>query len=458
MNGQPECEDELLRLRREKSAFQAQSKLLEHFLILAHSSVEERVLHSILKKTIQISVDLTGAEKGSLFLLDSAGQVVDSILTRGERSSAEKAVIVGDVMDRGLAAWVRKHRRVGLVFDTGEDERWLNLPNQPYTVRSALAVPIKQGPDLLGLLTLLHSSPNHFSQETAGLMELTATLLGVALENARLYAKLQKYSRALDAEIEKAKKIQQQFLPSALPQLPGWDIAATFHPARRVSGDFYDAFMLPGKRLCVVIGDVCDKGVGSALFMALIRSLIRVLSGKSSIEGLSAGAAEHRGVDLESMTAFNAVTGTNDYIAGEHGEGGMFASLFVGVLNPASGRLAYVNAGHEPALIITDAKVRHQLVATGPVVGAMPNSNFKVEKAVIHPGDTLLGYTDGVTEALSPEQAPFGRDRFRALVCRPEAAASSLVEGIRGELFAHIRGAAQHDDITLIAVHRIGAG
>ena len=283
-------------MRREKSAFQAQSKLLEHFLILAHSSVEERVLHSILKKTIQISVDLTGAEKGSLFLLDSAGQVVDSILTRGERSPAEKAVIVGDVMDRGLAAWVRKHRRVGLVFDTGEDERWLNLPNQPYTVRSALAVPIKQGPDLLGLLTLLHSSPNHFSQETAGLMELTATLLGVALENARLYAKLQKYSRALDAEIEKAKKIQQQFLPSALPQLPGWDIAATFHPARRVSGDFYDAFMLPGKRLCVVIGDVCDKGVGSALFMALIRSLIRVFSGQTELEGVDlaskTGAAE----------------------------------------------------------------------------------------------------------------------------------------------------------------------
>jgi sigma-B regulation protein RsbU (phosphoserine phosphatase) len=456
MTDRPELEEELLRLRREKAAFQAQSKLLEHFLILARSSAEERVLHSILQETLQISVELTGAEKGSLFLLDMSGKVTDGILTRGERTPAESAAIIGKVMDHGLAAWVRKHRRIGLIFDTREDKRWLNLPDQPYVVRSALAVPIQRGTDLLGVLTLLHAEPRHFSQETAELMELTATLIGVALENARLYAELQKYSRALDAELEKAKKIQQQFLPASIPQLPGWEIAATFHPARRVSGDFYDAFMLPGNRLCLVIGDVCDKGVGSALFMALIRSLIRVLSGKSSIEGLSAGAMEKRRIDIEALTAFNAVTGTNDYIAGEHGEGGMFASLFVGVLNPETGRLAYVNGGHEPALIIAHAQIRQQLIATGPVVGAMPMSRFEIGTTVIQPEETLLCYTDGVTEALSPEQAVFGRDRFNRLACLGEGLASWLIDTLRDELFAHIRNAPQYDDITLMAVHRLG--
>jgi sigma-B regulation protein RsbU (phosphoserine phosphatase) len=286
-------------------------------------------------------------------------------------------------------------------------------------------------------------------------MELTAALIGVALENASLYAALQKYSRALDAELEKGRKIQQQFLPTSIPQLPGWEIAATFHPARRVSGDFYDAFMLPGNRLCIVIGDVCDKGVGSAMFMALIRSLVRVLSGKSSIEGLSADATEKRRIDVEALTAFNAVTGTNDYIAGEHGEGGMFASLFVGVLNPETGRLAYVNGGHEPTLIIAQAQIRQQLTATGPVVGAMPRSRFEVGTTVIQPGETLVCYTDGVTEALSPEQTVFGRDRFNRLACQGDGFASRLINDLQEELFAHIQNAPQYDDITLIAVHRI---
>lgn len=456
MDGLPECEDELLRLRREKAAFQAQSKLMEHFLLLAHSAAEERVLHSILQETLQISVDLTGAQKGSLFLLDANGRVSDSILTRGERPAAERAAIIGQVMDHGLAAWVWKHRRAGLIFDTREDPRWVNLPNQPYAVRSALAVPIRRGADLLGLLTLLHGDPDCFSQETAELMELTAVLIGVTLENTRLYAELQKYSRALDAELEKGKKIQQQFLPTALPRVSGWDIAAAFHPARRVSGDFYDAFKLSGDRLCIVIGDVCDKGVGSALFMALIRSLVRVLSGKSDIEGLSSGATEHHRMDTESIAAFNAVVGTNDYLAGEHAEGGMFASLFVGVLNPETGRLAYVNGGHDPPLIVGDRRIRLQLLATGPVVGALPSSRFEVGTAVIQPGETLVGYTDGVTEALSPQDVLFSRERFKALACRTETSAARLVETIRGELFDHIQGAPQYDDITVIAVHRAG--
>jgi phosphoserine phosphatase RsbU/P len=458
MTERPKLEEEVLRLRREKAAFQSQCKLIEHFLTLVRSSAEERVLHSILQETLQISVDLTNAEKGSLFLLDPSGKVTESILTRGERTPEESAAIIGKVMDHGLAAWVRKHRRIGLVLDTQKDKRWMQLPDQPYVARSALVVPIRRGADLLGLLTLLHADPYSFSVETADLMELTATQIGVALENARLYAKLQKYSLALNAELEQGKKIQLQFLPATIPQVPGWEIAAGFYPALRVSGDFYDVFVLPDHRLCIVIGDVCDKGVGSALFMALIRSLVRVLSGKSNIEGLSADANEKYRIDLEGLSAFNAVTGTNDYIAGEHSEGGMFASLFVGVLNPETGRLAYVNAGHEPVLIIAHAQMRQHLIATGPVVGMMPNSRFEIGTTVIQPGETLVGYTDGATDALSPEQTLFGRDRFHRLACRRVDFASQLIVDFRDELFSHIQNAPQYDDITLIAVHRLGGG
>jgi hypothetical protein len=139
-----------------------------------------------------------------------------------------------------------------LITDTQKDERWLKLPDQPYAVRSAMAVPIIRDNEIFGILTLLHSQPQVFHQGTVGVMEVTAGQLGLALENARLYSKLDAYSRALDAELEKGRKIQRDFLPQEFPFLPGWDIAACFHPARQVSGDLYDAFLLPDGCLAVV--------------------------------------------------------------------------------------------------------------------------------------------------------------------------------------------------------------
>ena len=285
---------ELAQLKSEKAALQAQSKLLENFVSLARSPGKSEKLISILQKTLEVFVELTGAQKGSLFLLDRHGAVAESILTRAEATPEQRSQLIGRVLDEGLIGWVRRHRQVGLIQDTRTDNRWLNLPDQPYSVRSALAVPILRDEKLLGLLTLLHAQPGHFSSETAELIQMTAGQIAIALENARLYAKLEKsyhslekakaevenFSKALNAELEKGKKIQLNFLPTEIPQIPGWEISTCFYPARQVSGDFYDAFMLPGDYIGIVIADVCDKGVGSALYMALFRSLMRVFSGQ----------------------------------------------------------------------------------------------------------------------------------------------------------------------------------
>ena len=285
--------EELNRLKREKSAFQSQSKLLENFVALARSSEKEKMLPAMLQTTLDLSAELADAEKGSLFLLAKSGVVIDSILTRADTTPEMRSKLIGTVLDKGLAGWVRRNRQIGLITDTKNDDRWLDLPNQPYTVGSALAVPILRGEDLLGILTLLHANPGHFDRESAELMQMTAVHIGSALENASLYSKLDEsyrsleqanaeieaYSKALDKEMEKGKKIQRDFLPRTIPYLPGWEIAFYFHPARQVSGDFYDAFTLPEDRLGLVIADVCDKGIGSALYMALFRSLIRVFSG-----------------------------------------------------------------------------------------------------------------------------------------------------------------------------------
>ena len=462
---------ELTRLKSEKAAFQAQSRLLENFVSLARSSGKEEKLVSILQQTLEVFVDLTEAEKGSLFLLDRNGVVIESILTRADATPEQRSQLIGRVLDKGLAGWVREHRRVGLIEDTQTDDRWLDLPDQPYSVRSALAVPILRDEKLLGLLTLLHAQMGHFKQETAELMEMTAGQIAIALENARLYAKLEKsyhslerakvkienYSNALNAELEKGKKIQRDFLPIQIPQVSGWEMATCFHPARQVSGDFYDAFLLPGNYIGLVIADVCDKGVGSALYMALFRSLMRVFSGQIRLSGWSAAHSIQMDnstgqADLDQM--LQAVSLTNDYISFEHGHENMFATLFFGILDPTTGDLCYINGGHEPLYIIGPSGIKETLSAAGPAIGIMPGIKFEIQKSKIEPGDILIGYTDGVIEALSPRQTMYSKEKFHALLKSCPSSAIELIDRIKTDLFDHIDNAPQYDDITMIAVHR----
>jgi len=464
-------EKELNRLKNEKAALQVQSRLLEKFVTLARSAAKERVLTAILQKTLEISTELTAAEKGSLFLLDSDGAVTDSILTRRDATPEQSARIIGTVFNKGLAGWVRQHRKVGLILDTKDDDRWIDLANQPYTVGSALAVQILRGDNLLGILTLLHAQPENFTSETADLMLLTARQIGGALENTRLYTRLNEsyrllklaklkidnYSKVLDAEMEKGKKIQLEFLPDQIPRIPGWEIAICFHPAKQVSGDFYDAFLLPGKLIGLVIADVCDKGVGSALFMALFRSLIRVFSGQINLRGVSVSGTADSGANSSGnpmYQALHAVSLTNDYIAAEHGEEGMFATLFFGVLDPRNGKMTYVNAGHEPLIIVNHGGVRERLKPTGPVVGMSLETEYKVKQTLIELGDILIGYTDGVTEALCPNKEFYTRRRFFSILENPAPTASKLIEQIKIDLYNHMDDAPQSDDITMIAVHR----
>ena len=142
---------EINRLKSEKAALQVQSRLLDNFVTLARSSAQETALASILQKTLEVSTQLTGAQKGSLFLLDKNGVVTDSILTRRDATPEQSSRIIGTVFDHGLAGWVRRHRKIGLIVDTRHDERWVDLPDQPYNVGSALAVPILLSDDLFFL-------------------------------------------------------------------------------------------------------------------------------------------------------------------------------------------------------------------------------------------------------------------------------------------------------------------
>ena len=261
--------------------------------------------------------------------------------------------------------------------------------------------------------------------------------------------------KMIEFELEKGRQIQKEFLPSQIPQIPDWDIATCFYPARQVSGDFYDVFMLPGGCMGLVIADVCDKGVGSALYMALFRSLIRVFSEQALAgELLDKNSSSNATADLNLEIGLNAVTFTNNYIVQNHGQEGMFATLFFGVLNPTTGKLFYVNGGHEPLYVINAGSIKQQLMPTGPAVGLMPDITFKTQQIELEPGDLLVGYTDGVTEARSPEDEFYTRDRLQSMLTQPFISASETLERIKANLFAFIDIAPRGDDVTMLAVQR----
>jgi PAS domain S-box-containing protein len=174
-------------LQKVKLAFDAQDQLVRSLVSMGRAATGRLMLRSMLLQTIKVSVKLTFAEESSLFLLDTNGAVTESILARGATIREQRDDLIGKVLDQGLAGWVVQHRQTGRIDDTRTDDRWMTLPNQPYTVGSALCVPILRGKVLLGLLTLTHPKPRHFTPQLAELMEMCATQMALALDNARLY-------------------------------------------------------------------------------------------------------------------------------------------------------------------------------------------------------------------------------------------------------------------------------
>jgi sigma-B regulation protein RsbU (phosphoserine phosphatase) len=269
--------------------------------------------------------------------------------------------------------------------------------------------------------------------------------------------------QAAEHELEIGRRIQSGFLPHALPKIPEYEVAGHFQAARVVAGDFYDAFYIPAiDRLALVIGDVCDKGVGAALFMTLFRSLIRATAQSTDFmtwavdehPGEISAPAEQDRAALARQTLTNTVSLTNNYVATTHGDTSMFASVFVGLLDPQTGAIDYVNAGHEEAFILGMNGIRLTLPPTGPVLGIFAGANYEVASTELERGETLLLYTDGVPEATSETGEQYAEERLRSLVEPWQGGANELLEKINDSVTEFTRNARQHDDITMLASYR----
>ncbi len=269
--------------------------------------------------------------------------------------------------------------------------------------------------------------------------------IDASLEKKHLRDKEQLYLKSLERELEIGREIQAGFLPTELPKASGWEIAASLKSAKEVAGDFYDAFFLESEqKICLVIADVCDKGVGAALFMTLCRSLLRfTIEVTDTFEEHSSASRLKYAVGL-----------TNRYIANTHGDTGMFATIFFGLLDPATGTLTYINAGHECPLVVDTKRRCTPLQRTGPAVGAIADTEFTVQEVQLHPGDLFFAFTDGAPDALNAAGDPFGHEHLISLL-HADTSAGTLLSDLNGTLDRYTTGTEPFDDITLLIVHRL---
>ncbi len=282
---------------------------------------------------------------------------------------------------------------------------------------------------------------------------LVGLLVHRAIESTRLSLEAERERDLVEKELEIGRRIQADFFPAHLPSVQGWQMAAIIRPAKQVAGDFYDIFEINGTRkIALVIGDVCDKGVGAAMFMALFRSLIRALCLQRSAEEPPFPDQDRQWVpNLLQRT----IQETNNYIAETHEQACMFATLFFGILDTGTGDLDYVNCGHEPPLLMTPEGRRAHLSPTGPAAGSFPDIPFACRSIHMNPGDLFFACTDGVIEAPDQNNQIFPRSQLDPILRSSHSSLEDKLNAIVDAVDLHSKGKPQFDDITMLSVKRL---
>ena len=279
-----------------------------------------------------------------------------------------------------------------------------------------LVVPLVSQGELIGLLNLgPRLSEQEYSVDDHRLLNNLSAQAAPAVRVAQLVQEQQAEARErerIEQEMRVAQLIQQQFLPQELPELPGWQIAARYQPARAVGGDFYDVFELPNGEVGIVAGDVTDKGVPAALVMASTRSLLRA--------------------DAPRLVSPSAVLARVNDLLFPSIPARMFVTCIYAVLNPETGHFRYANAGHNlPYLYTEDGVV--ELRATGMPLGLMPGMSYEESETTLVPGQSMLLYSDGLIEAHDEQGEMFGFPRLKTLMEEPFSS-HDLIDKLMTEL------------------------
>lgn len=381
------------------------------------------------------------AERSSLLLYDASTNELVSKVAEG-MSTREIRVQLGV----GIAGATAQDRMTINIPDAYQDSRFNPSYDRAsgFRTRSILSVPIiNQNGRLIGVVQVLNKiNQEAFTSEDERFLEAICIHLGIALERAEMVeAYLQ--SQMMKQSLQLAREIQMGLIPKQFPAFPGIpqiDIYGTIEPALDVGGDLYDFFLLDENRICFIIGDVSDKGIPAALFMAMARTAFRMaaLASKESIALI--------------------LRRLNDFLC-ESNHSQMFVTIFAGILDLRDGTIEYADGGHEPPYIVRACGGASMIEKIGGLaLGFIPGYDFQPGKLQLNAGDSLILYTDGITEAMNEQHHLFGAERIQELLDRAAAGieAQVLSKTLLGGVAAFVGGAHQSDDITLLVL-RYGA-
>jgi sigma-B regulation protein RsbU (phosphoserine phosphatase) len=355
----------------------------------------------------------------------------------GYRIRNDESTGSGRAMRWQRPLWVQHESdRANLPHLRADPELWAWIHVEEF--KAAAVVPLVAHGQSIGVLLIDSRTPRRFTEEEIRFLQLMANQAAIGLEQARL-RRQERRQLQLERSLALGREIQQSMLPQLRPSMPGWQFAAVYEAAQEVGGDFYDFFQLSVEpdQWGLVIADVSDKGIPAALFMALCRTTIR----NSALRGWEPAQA------LELANRFIQEDSWAD----------MFVSVFYGVL-AEDGRFRYTNAGHNPPLWWHGGECQ-ELPHHGIVLGVLPQIALPQHEVMILPGDVLLFYTDGVTEAMTAEFEEFGEARLQSavsdlLAAHPQATAQDILAAVQQVIRDFIAYAPWHDDFTLFVVKR----
>lgn len=342
----------------------------------------------------------------------------------------------------GLSGRVFNSRKPLIIADYDAWEG--RAPGTPKgVIGQAIGIPVEQGEQILGVIAISRSNAEPpFNDDDVRLLTLFAGQAAIALTNAQQYEELEKLyaevkvKERLESELTVAHTIQTSLLPHRLPRVSGWEIAACWDAAREISGDFYDCFPVPGGRWGFVIADVAGKGVPAALFMALCRTLTRTFC-------------------MDGRPPREAISRVNDLIiADSYSE--WFVTLFYGLLDPKWGILTYVNAGHpRPLWLRKKGRALEKLAADGIALGVFEGITLEEKSIQLDPGDLVLMYTDGISEALDTSGNLYGERRIQTRLKHfAQETPTAILSNLQKDVATFSHGRPRADDLTAILLKR----
>jgi sigma-B regulation protein RsbU (phosphoserine phosphatase) len=415
-----------------------QARNLKALLGVAKALASEIKLDNLLQVIVAKAAEVMDAERATLFLYDKPRNELWSKTTQ-KLEINEIRVALGV----GIAGTVAKTRALINIGDAYADPRFDSTFDKQtgYRTRSILCLPlIGNGDSLVGVIQVLNKRDREtFDKIDESLLAGLSDHITVALERGRLIEAYIEKER-LEEGLRLAHDIQMSMLPKTFPPFPerrDLDIFAAITPAKKVGGDFYDFFFLDENRLCFAIGDVSGKGVPAALFMAVVKTLFKAIAGRVQNPG-------------EILSTVNReICRDND--------SQMFTTLFCGILDTRTGEIRYSNGGHNPPYHLSRAGVQQVPKTGGRVLGLLEETTYAGSRLVLGPGETLLLYTDGVTEALDPAEQFFSERRLESILTQINfASAREQIEYLTGEITLFAAGAEQADDITTLAIRFLG--